>query len=191
MTDAPSPADVAALAGALADALTGADESEQAPAAPLTLDQLYHAALVITLPLVEPEEGLSLTVYRDIAGYPTIGRGSRYLLDGSPVTMETAPINLEYADELFARQMIAVFSEIQGGVRVRLMPWQLAACGSLAFNIGIGRFNGSLVRQCLNRGLLSAAADAFRSWKYAAGKVCPPLVKRRELERSTFLGVHT
>lgn len=59
---------------------------------------------------------------------------------------------------------------------------------SLSFNIGFGAFAKSTVLKRLNQGDKSGAADAFRMWNRAGGRTNKHLVKRRELERSYFLG---
>lgn len=71
---------------------------------------------------------------------------------------------------------------------------ELAALVSLAYNIGVGEVGGaadfadSTVRARLLNGDRKGAADAFRMWKMAGGKVLPGLVTRREDERRVFLG---
>lgn len=71
---------------------------------------------------------------------------------------------------------------------------QLGAMVSLAYNIGVGEIGGaadfadSTVRKKFLAGDMTGAADAFRSWRMAGGKVLDGLVNRREAERAVFLG---
>jgi lysozyme len=58
---------------------------------------------------------------------------------------------------------------------------------SLAFNIGLDRFNGSTVLKRHRQGNYSRAADAFLLWKYIAGRPSKGLLNRREAERLLYL----
>lgn len=77
---------------------------------------------------------------------------------------------------------------------IRLADHELGALVSLAYNIGVGEIGGaadfadSTVRRRILTGDRRGAADAFRVWKYAGGRVLPGLVTRREQERALFLG---
>lgn len=64
---------------------------------------------------------------------------------------------------------------------------RLAACMSLADNIGIGAFSASSVCHNTQRRSYGAAADSFRLWNKARGKVLAGLTVRREAERSLYL----
>lgn len=58
---------------------------------------------------------------------------------------------------------------------------------SFSFNVGLGAYQRSSIRQRNNRGDFEGAADAFLMWTKAAGKVLSGLVKRRNDERSLYL----
>lgn len=64
---------------------------------------------------------------------------------------------------------------------------RVAACTSLAYNIGIGAFTASSVRRLTMRREYRNAADAFRLWNKAKGRVEPGLTARREHERMLYL----
>lgn len=64
---------------------------------------------------------------------------------------------------------------------------QFAACASLAFNIGAPNFAKSSVLREINFGNYKLAADRFRLWNKAGGKVLQGLINRREAERKLFL----
>jgi lysozyme len=82
---------------------------------------------------------------------------------------------------------------------LRLLPGlelndnELGALVSLAYNIGVGEVGGapdfadSTVRRQLLNGNRTAAADAFRMWRYAGGHIVHGLELRREAERALFL----
>lgn len=64
---------------------------------------------------------------------------------------------------------------------------QFAALVSLCYNIGPWNLEPSTVMKKLRAGDVHGSADAFRLFKYAAKKVLPGLVARREAERELFL----
>jgi lysozyme len=59
---------------------------------------------------------------------------------------------------------------------------------SLSYNIGLGNFATSTVLKRHRLGNYAMAANAFRLWNKAKGKVLPGLTKRREDERALYLG---
>jgi lysozyme len=61
------------------------------------------------------------------------------------------------------------------------------ACVAFAFNVGLGNFQRSTIRQKIKREDWEGAADAFMQWTKAGGKVLKGLVRRREAERALFL----
>lgn len=65
--------------------------------------------------------------------------------------------------------------------------YQLSAMVSLAYNIGLGNFQGSTVLRKHNIGEFFAAANAFLLWNKAAGHVMAGLTRRREAERSLYV----
>lgn len=62
-----------------------------------------------------------------------------------------------------------------------------AACGSLAYNIGLGAFNASTVKRKTNDGEWAAAAQAFLLWNKAGGRVLAGLTARRRAESGVYL----
>ena len=61
------------------------------------------------------------------------------------------------------------------------------ACVAFSFNVGLGNFQRSTIRQKILRGEWDAAANAFMDWTKAGGKVLKGLVRRRDAERQLFL----
>jgi lysozyme len=76
---------------------------------------------------------------------------------------------------------------------VRLCPAVVGRQGvfdalvSFAFNVGLGNLQRSGLRMKVNRGDFEEAAEEFKKWTKAGGKVLPGLVKRRNDERVLFL----
>lgn len=60
------------------------------------------------------------------------------------------------------------------------------ACVALSYNIGLGNFQKSTVRQKILREDWEGAAEAFMAWSKAGGKVLKGLVRRREAEKALF-----
>ncbi|MEJ7804400.1 MAG: lysozyme [Telluria sp.] len=67
-------------------------------------------------------------------------------------------------------------------------PERVAACVSLAYNIGLAAFGASTVRARTIRREYLGAADAFLLWNKAGGKVLRGLTNRRNRERALYLG---
>jgi lysozyme len=98
-------------------------------------------------------------------------------------TWEKSELEERFKDEL---------SGFESGV-LRLAPTlagsqnKFDAVVALCYNIGLGNFQSSTLRQKILRKEWDAAADAFMLWNKAGGKVLKGLVKRREAERVLFL----
>ena len=62
------------------------------------------------------------------------------------------------------------------------------ACVALSYNIGLGGFQRSAIRQRILRGEpLERVADGFMMWTKGGGKVLPGLVRRRKAETALFM----
>jgi len=61
------------------------------------------------------------------------------------------------------------------------------ACVCLSYNIGLGNFQRSGIRQKILRGDWEGAAEGFLDWSKAGGKVLKGLLRRREAEKALFL----
>lgn len=61
------------------------------------------------------------------------------------------------------------------------------ACVAFSFNVGLGNFQRSTIRQKIGRKDWDGAAEAFMMWTKAGGKVLKGLVRRREAEKALFL----
>ena len=140
-----------------------------------------------TIDLIKRNEGCVLDAYPDPAtgGDPwTIGYGHT-----GPDVAEGLSITQERAEELLRQDL----GRFQDGVddliaeNAATSDSQYGAMVSLAFNIGLGNFRASSVLRDHNAGNNQAAADAFRMWNKAAGKVMNGLTRRREEERTLYL----
>ena len=136
--------------------------------------------------IAQPFEGFSATPYPDPAGVWTIGYGSTYDADGTPVTANTAPISQATALKLLELQLNQALATIRRDVRVPLTDEETAALEDFIYNVGAGNFAASTLLQDLNAGDYDAAAGQFERWDRAGGKVLAGLVRRRAAEAVEF-----
>ena len=61
------------------------------------------------------------------------------------------------------------------------------ACVAFSFNVGLGNFQRSTIRQKILRDEWEEAAEAFMQWTKAGGQVLKGLVRRRTAEKELFL----
>lgn len=131
-------------------------------------------------------EGVRLKAYRCGAGVLTIGYGHTSAA-GAPQVKEGMTISQREAEDILGRDLVKYEAAVQKALRRAPNQNQFDACVSLCFNIGPGAFAGSSVVRLFNEGDARGAANAFRLWNKAGGKVVQGLVNRREDERALFL----
>ena len=125
-------------------------------------------------------EGCKLSAYRDVAGIPTIGYGRTTDVKMGDVCTQ------EQADAWLAEEVETFRRGVRGAVLVPLNENQLAACTSLAYNIGLAAFRGSTLLRKLNETQLDRCCRqvTYRqrascvSWLYAVAQT-----QRRRLPR--------
>lgn len=133
------------------------------------------------------EEGLVLHPYLDAVGRPTIGYGSTYWEDGTPVQMTDAPITKERAEQLFRVTLKVYEGQVNASIKSVITQNQFDALVSLCYNIGIAGFAGSTVVERVNSNPNDPMIeDAFLMWRYAGGK--PILLGRRKREVGLYFG---
>lgn len=132
--------------------------------------------------LIRQFEGCRLTAYRCPAGIWTIGYGhTAGVTAGDVWTQEQADRALEQDIGKYRKAVLIACPALAD------YPNRLAACISLAYNIGTGAFASSSVARHINKGDYRAAADAFLLWVNAGGRKLEGLVKRRQAEQAIFL----
>jgi GH24 family phage-related lysozyme (muramidase) len=129
------------------------------------------------LEFIKNEEGCVLHVYRDPAGYPTIGVG--HLIKPGE---EFDQITEEEAMKLLARDLAVAENAVNRMVRVPLTQNQFDTLVSFVFNVGSGNFEKSTLLKLLNQGRYDAVPGELAKWRKAGGKVLPGLVERRRRE---------
>jgi lysozyme len=135
-------------------------------------------------------EGFSAKPYLDTLANPprwTIGYGSIWLPDGSPITQNTRPITPQLARIWLADEMHKAALEIARVVKVWLTVDETAALQDFIYNLGIGNFEGSTLLRKLNAGDYEGAAAQIDQWDHAGGRVVAGLLRRRRAETALFL----
>lgn len=135
--------------------------------------------------LIKQFEGYSSKAYPDPAtgGAPwTIGYGTtKGIKPGMVITAEQA--------EKMLRDEVAKFeSGVSSLITAPTTQGQFDAMVSLAYNIGLGNFGKSTLLKKHNARCYTCAADQFRVWNRANGKVMNGLTKRRAAEREVYMG---
>lgn len=132
-------------------------------------------------------EGCRLISYRDPAGVWTVGYGSTRLESGNPV-IRNIVISPEGAEHLLEIDLERAQNAVGEAVRVPLTRGQFVALLDFAYNCGAGALQRSTLLKLLNAGKIAKAGYEFRRWTRAGGKELPGLVRRREAEKSLFMG---
>lgn len=136
--------------------------------------------------LIKKWEGVRLKAYRCSAGILTVGYGHTSAA-GAPQVKEGMTITKQDAEDILGRDLVKYEAAVQKALTRSPTQNQFDACVSLCFNIGPGAFAGSTLVRRFNAGDAAGAADAFRMWNKAGGRVVQGLVNRREDERALFL----
>lgn len=138
--------------------------------------------------LIRQSEGFSATPYQCPAGIWTIGFGSTFHVDGTPIKRGDATVTIAQALDLLRATLMQYEAEVTRSVKVPLTQGQFDALVSLTYNIGTGNFRTSTLLRKLNEGNYGAAAGQFERWDKAGGVSLPGLVKRRAAEKALFMG---
>jgi lysozyme len=125
------------------------------------------------------------------AGYWTQGYGSLRGPKGTKISAKSRHITEMEGMAMLRRDLGSAETSIH-----RLLPlwsWQITdaqfgALVSFIYNLGSGNFSSSTLRRKIRDGDLKGAADEFPRWVYGGGRKLPGLVRRRDAERTLFLG---
>ena len=134
------------------------------------------------LRLIESFEGFVPHQYNDGTGVMTIGYGTTSA-DVSP--LPTFLTHTE-AEKLLREKLAHKYEPAVISLGVPLNQNQFDALVSLAYNCGPGAMQWQIGRE-LRAHNYPAAADCFRRYVYAGGRVLQGLVNRRAAERALFL----
>jgi len=143
------------------------------------------------LAFVAQEEGTVLHVYKDVAGYDTIGIGHLLSAAEKASGVFAKGITRQQAIDLLARDIVIYESAVNKAVTVPLTQNQFDALVSFAFNEGGGALTSSGLLAKLNKGDVAGAADEFLKWCKVRinGQLVTNegLLNRRKRERAVFL----
>jgi len=136
------------------------------------------------LELIKTSEGFRDHVYRDVAGFPTIGYGHLLKPNESFPNCMTEP----QAASILATDVQQAEQAVSRMVKVALTQGQFDALVDFCFNLGAGRLAGSTLLRELNAGRHDTAAQELLAWDHAAGIVNAGLKARREAELKLWMG---
>jgi lysozyme len=128
------------------------------------------------------------TAYRDPVGVVTICWGfTNAVTGGRRVKMGDVWSRME-CDESFAFSMHLVEGHVRRLVKVPLNQKQFDALVSFTFNLGPGNFGKSTLLKRINAKDFAGAANEFKRWNKAGGRVLAGLTRRRNSEANVFSG---
>ena len=131
---------------------------------------------------------MRLTVYRDVAGYPTVGIGHLVrpedgLRVGDRITREQAMAFLKADLETAEKSVVAVVGDL------KLYQHEFDALVDLAYNVGEGTLSPEESPD-LNRAIANADYDGIAAelkYRFAGGEVAGGLVHRSKRRTQIFL----
>lgn len=138
--------------------------------------------------LIKSFEGCRLKAYKCSAGVVTIGYGSTYYPNRSPIKITDKLNSVQDAEDL----LFVTVEEFENNVsalfyNVTLTQNQFNALVSFAFNLGTGALAKStlLKKAKLNPNDKTIALE-FAKWVNAGGKKLPGLIRRRKAESDLY-----
>ena len=123
--------------------------------------------------MIRAFEGFRAKPYLCPAGKATIGYGSTWRLDGSPVELTDPPMSEAQAATLLKRE---VYGAALPGV-LRLCPLTISQPGVLnalvdfTFNLGVGQLQTSTLRRKINAQDWQGAREQLARWVRGGGRV--------------------
>ena len=145
-------------------------------------DPVKLASLVLIIGIIKHFEGYSPFIYKDAAGYPTIGFG--HLIKSGERIEE--PLLGEAAEKLLARDVAPKVAAVNARVSVPLFQGQFDAVLSWTYNLGEGALKSSTMLKKINAGRHEEVPAQIKRWNRAGGKVLKGLERRREAEAALY-----
>lgn len=142
--------------------------------------------------LIRKFEGCSLVAYKCPAGKYTIGYGSTFYADGSPVR-EGDKIDMATANQLFDKVVEGFEKQVRlllGTTLCTTLPAKaIDALVSFAYNVGTGAFAKSTLLKKIksDKNDVVAIEAEFMKWTKANGKVLKGLERRRKEESNMYI----
>ena len=141
--------------------------------------------------LLKEWEGCEYIVYKDVAGYLTIGVGHKLIQDeltSGKIWIGEKPI--KYRNGLTEDQVMTLLSQdlerfekvVNENIKVELNQNQFDTLVSFSFNVGVNAFKNSTLLRLLNQNLYERVPGELKRWIYSGGNRIDGLIKRREKE---------
>jgi len=131
-------------------------------------------------------EGTKLRIYKDVAGYATIGTGHLIVEDDPAEKWKRKGITTEEALELLTNDVKHAEDCVNRYISWRLIQNQFDSLVSWTFNLGGHALYRSTLRKVLNGSCEAKVPKEMARWNKAGGKVVPGLTKRRRAEGRLF-----
>lgn len=131
------------------------------------------------LALIRKSEGFRADLYKDAAGFLTVGYGHKV---ANAAEAGETPWTLEKAEEVLQADAVIAAQGVSSLVKVTLKQGQFDALVDFVFNLGSGRLASSTLLRLLNMGQYDRIPDELRKWIYGGGEKLPGLITRREAE---------
>jgi lysozyme len=135
--------------------------------------------------LIKKYEGCQLCAYRCPAGVWTIGWGSTWHRSENRPVEASDVITQKQADSWLEIEVERV-ADVVRKMATNFTQGQLDALTSFAYNLGCACLASSTLMIFHRAGSYAAAAEEFKKWRKAGGKVLPGLVNRRNSERELY-----
>ena len=127
-------------------------------------------------------EGYSPVVYKDAAGYLTIGFG--HLI--KPGEKIAEPLLGDAAERLLQQDIAPKTVAVSARVSVPLFQGQFDAVLSWTYNLGEGALKSFTMLKKINAGRHEEVPAQIKRWNRAGGKVLKGLERRREAEAALY-----
>ena len=139
------------------------------------------------LDLIKEYEGIRFKPYRDCVGLFTVGVG--HLIGDGTVLPDSwnRTFTLKEVNDLLVADVRKFELGLARYVNVELSQNQYDAIIDFCFNLGLGTFQRSSVRQAINRRDKASVIRNLLRYNKAGGKVIPQLDRRRKAEALLFL----
>ncbi len=134
------------------------------------------------LELVKKFEGFSRTVYKDAAGYATIGYGHKLLSKENFAT-----ITEEQAESILKKDLKLAIIGLNAALSIDLNINQFSAIVSFVFNMGIGTFNSSTLKELINKEDHLGIPMELLKWSHVGKTTMKGLLERRLAEATLYL----
>ena len=138
----------------------------------------------------------NLDPYLDPVGIWTIGWGHAIVVGkdflrgkqnrAKAFALYPCGLTIPEAETLLRADVMDKCRDVDSLIKVSLNDNQYAAIVSFTFNLGVGNLKQSTLLKKLNAGDFEGAANEFRKWNKAGGRVLAGLTRRREAEAALF-----